>query len=94
MPLFHVQDSRRPGYVVAESHEEAIEKWRFAMKDESGREPEEQPGKIVIICEDSDLIVDFVWRGDIEIESSQNAHKHDWRRAFDGTEVCPCGAWR
>jgi len=63
MPLYRIQDSDRPGYVVAENFKEAIEKWQFAVKEENDGDEIDPPAGVERVCEDSDLIVDFVWRG-------------------------------
>lgn len=61
MPLFHVQDSDRPGYVIAMNYSEAESKWREAVAKENDGEDMGSPNGIALVCDDSDLIVDQDW---------------------------------
>lgn len=58
MPLFHVQDSDRPLYVVAKNYGEAEYKWReiIAIENTMFIKDIEPPLGISFICKDNDLI--------------------------------------
>src|ERR1041385_685774 len=43
MPLFHVQDSDRPGWVIAENFAEAVRKWETAVAKENDGDKGEPP---------------------------------------------------
>lgn len=60
MPLFLVQDSDRPAYVVAENWGAAILKWKAAVGPENDLPPEEmdEPRGVQLVAENNDLIVD------------------------------------
>lgn len=62
MKLFHVQDSDRPMYVVAENWEKALRKWRNCVAAENeGTDPEDhEPSGIQYVCDEDDLICDEV----------------------------------
>lgn len=61
MPLFHVQDSDRPGYVIAMNYSEAESKWRAAVANENDGDDCGPPDGIALVCDDSDLIVEDDW---------------------------------
>ena len=61
MPLFHIQDSDRPGYVVAKTYAAAEKKWRSAVLRENDGEDYGPPDGICLICQDSELLVDDNW---------------------------------
>ena len=64
MALFHIQDADRPGYVVADSLEEALSKWRTAVAEENADgEMVEPPDGVSHVCSASDLIVYYSWEG-------------------------------
>lgn len=44
MRLYHVQDSDRPMYVVADDFEDAARRWRARMAVENGDEPDDEHG--------------------------------------------------
>lgn len=41
--LFHVQDTERPMYVVAEDWAQAVESWRRVIRTENDLSPDDQP---------------------------------------------------
>jgi len=63
MPLFHVQDSDRPGFVVAENYAEAVRKWQAAVSAENDGEEPGNPQGVSLMCDDGDLIIDQDWVG-------------------------------
>lgn len=67
MPLFHVQDQDRPGYVVADNFEHALEKWRSAMKRENDGDVGDEPDGVAMVCDDEDLIIEYCWCRDSAI---------------------------
>lgn len=58
MPLFNVQDSDRPMWVVAESYGAAVEKWIKFVAKENDMEPEdvEAPDGVMLVCHDDEFI--------------------------------------
>lgn len=55
--LFLVQDSDRPLYVLAESWQDALEKWRARIYDENpGLEVEWDPDGISLVADTNDII--------------------------------------
>jgi hypothetical protein len=69
MPLFHVQEDDRPGYVVAKNFIEAISKWQkaiYAEDPESWDDPADiAPLAVVLIAEDNELIIGDKWVGEL-----------------------------
>ena len=61
MPLFHVQDSDRPAYVVAKTYSEAVSKWQHAVSAENDGEYAGNPSGISLLCDDDELIVEQEW---------------------------------
>ena len=61
MPLFYVQDSDRPAYVVAKTYSEAISKWQHAVTVENDGEHAGNPDGVLLICGDDELIVAQDW---------------------------------
>ncbi len=63
MPLFQIQDCNRPGWVVAESINEAINKWLSASAAEEGCSTEDisDPDGVVMVCDNHDLILTEGW---------------------------------
>jgi hypothetical protein len=61
MPLFYVQDSDRPAWVVADDWNHAIEKWEAALESELDEDdrggPIDPPNGIQFVCGDDELIV-------------------------------------
>ena len=75
MPLFHIQDNDRPGYVVAETYAEAESKWRKAVLNENDGEDYGPPNGITLICTNRELMVEDNW---VEISPSIIAqHKQE-----------------
>lgn len=58
MPLFQIQDSDRPMWIVAQNYGEAEDKWRKLVAKENDMSPEdiESPYGISFICEDNDFM--------------------------------------
>jgi hypothetical protein len=61
MPLYHVQDKDRPGYVVAATFHEALFKWGKAVAKENGNVLSDPPEGVSMICDDDELIVANDW---------------------------------
>jgi hypothetical protein len=59
MPLFHVQDTDRPMYVIAETYSKALEEWAKSMviENECHIDDMEPPLGIRYVCPDDDLIL-------------------------------------
>lgn len=59
MPLFLVQDSDRPVYVVAADYSHAVAKWQQAVADENEIPIADvgEPDGINRLCDDCELIV-------------------------------------
>jgi hypothetical protein len=55
--LFHVQDTEREAFVIANNYGEALSKWEEAVKKENDRETW-IPRGISYICGDDDLILE------------------------------------
>lgn len=63
MPLYHVHDNDRPGYLIAKDFCEALEKWKQAIVNENDEyettaDIEDGPTGVMVVAEDSELIVD------------------------------------
>lgn len=58
--LFHVQDGDRPMYVVAETYDDALAKWRrFVARENDCDDGEiEPPDGIAFIAESDDLLIE------------------------------------
>jgi|ERR1051325_298479 hypothetical protein len=61
MPLFHVQDSDRPGWVIAENFAEAVRKWETAVAKENDGDKGEPPKGVSLIADDDEIIVGENW---------------------------------
>lgn len=72
MPLFHVQDDDRPGYVVANDYAEAIRKWSAAVLRENDDVDTGPPRGVSIVCDDRDLIVFDDWLKPLGSDSADN----------------------
>lgn len=60
MKLFHVQDSDRPMFVVAESFQDAVDRWEALVREENHTPPNEKiepPSGIAFICDENDLLI-------------------------------------
>jgi hypothetical protein len=62
MPLFNIQDSDRPLWVVAKDFHDAFEQWREQVIHENEGEVLDPQG-IQYVCDDDDLLIDGVLRG-------------------------------
>jgi hypothetical protein len=58
MPLFHVQDSDRPLWVIADNFQQAHNKWAELMAKENDMDwrDVDPPHGIAHICDDKDLL--------------------------------------
>lgn len=65
MPLFHVQDSDRPLWVVAKDYVDALESWREQIIHENEGEVSEPQG-VQHVCDDDELLI----RGQLQGASS------------------------
>lgn len=63
MPLFHVQDSDRPGWIIAKDYGDAERKWRDAVAKENDERSldVEPPMGIEFTCQDNEIITDEDW---------------------------------
>jgi hypothetical protein len=57
MPLFHIQDTDRPAFVVANGYQEAVAKWQRAIAKESEIELVDPPRGVTMLCDDDELII-------------------------------------
>lgn len=60
MPLYHVQDSDRPLYVVAKDFGDAVKKWQHVIYNENGPFDEGEnnnPQGVYLICDDDELVI-------------------------------------
>lgn len=58
-PLFHVQDSDRPLWIVARDFGHAVEKWRDVIRRENNLDPsdnEDMPTGVQHVCDDDDFV--------------------------------------
>jgi len=61
--LFHIQDSDRPVWVVADSYQQAVDKWQKALYSESPDDYKDSedvglPQGIQYVCSDDELIIE------------------------------------
>ena len=59
MPLYHIQDSEFPMWVIADGYVDALTKWRVAMSRETPQRDVEgptDPQGINHICDDDEII--------------------------------------
>jgi hypothetical protein len=56
MPLFHVQDSDRPMWIVAGDWQSALGQWKHRIATENDGDDAEPEG-IQYVCDDDDLII-------------------------------------
>lgn len=59
MPLFHVQDSDRPLWVVARDYIHAVQKWTAIIREENDLDAGEEcslPDGVALVCDDHDLV--------------------------------------
>jgi hypothetical protein len=68
MPLFHVQDCDRPGFVFAEDFQKAADLWTEAVAVENETTVDEigAPLGIARVCEDNELILSHGWFASLE----------------------------
>lgn len=57
MPLFHVQDSDRPLFVVASTWQQARDHWAGVIALENDGSCDDEPQGIHLICEDNELVL-------------------------------------
>lgn len=85
MPLFEVQDSDAPKYVLARTFNEAIENWERVIRandhDDDPSEPIEPPLGVRFVCADDDLVVSSAWAGCRIVDPSGE------RKTFDDSKV-------
>ena len=57
--LYHVQDSTRPLYIVAETMENAVEKWKYvqAAEDPDLNTAGLEPDGVYFVCSGDDLVI-------------------------------------
>ena len=60
MPLYHVQDSERPAFIVADTFHDALTKWTHAYEAECDAEVE-QPISITCVAENDEIIIGDQW---------------------------------
>jgi len=63
MPLFHVQDSDRPGWVIAQNYGHAVQKWQVAVRAENDGDDLEPllPDGVQFVADDSNIIATNGW---------------------------------
>lgn len=57
MPLFHVQDSDRPLFIIADDMQAAIERWRDVVEYENEGERPDWPEGVHYIADDDEIAV-------------------------------------
>lgn len=57
MPLFHVQDSDRPMWVIGKDWQDALTQWKTVIAHENDGDVGEPDG-IQHVCDDDEIIVD------------------------------------
>jgi hypothetical protein len=62
MPLFHVQDSDRPLWVVAKDWSDAIQQWKQQIAHENDGDISEPQG-VQYVCDNDDLLIYGVLHG-------------------------------
>ena len=64
MPLYHVQDSDRPCWVVAASWNDALAQWRTLIAKENDDSDDADPQGIAYVCDNDELIIYGVLQSD------------------------------
>lgn len=59
MPLYHVQDSDRPMFVIAANYQAAVKRWETLIALENECEPDgiEPPQGIAHVADDNDILI-------------------------------------
>lgn len=58
MPLFQIQDSDRPAFVLAQNYNQAVGRWQHAVAIENDGEMGEPPQGVALVADDEDLVLD------------------------------------